>query len=120
MTTYEYILTETHERVGLIRLNRPKALNALNSTLVMEVMDALAAFDRYGRQLGEAVMIALFAYVYARRHAGDARFVGFHLRKAELFFFIFHKDLVEFRLVHVAPQQKINRAHRAPDAQHGS
>jgi enoyl-CoA hydratase len=46
MTTYEYILTETHERVGLIRLNRPKALNALNSTLVMEVMDALAAFDK--------------------------------------------------------------------------
>lgn len=46
MTTYEYILTETHERVGLIRLNRPKALNALNSTLVLEVMDALAAFDK--------------------------------------------------------------------------
>ncbi|MFQ5617087.1 MAG: enoyl-CoA hydratase-related protein [Anaerolineales bacterium] len=42
---HDYILTETHNRVGLIRLNRPKALNALNSTLIKELMDALAAFD---------------------------------------------------------------------------
>lgn len=45
MSTYEYILTETHARSGLVRLNRPKALNALNSTLISELMDALAAFD---------------------------------------------------------------------------
>ena len=43
--TYEYILTETHERVGLVRLNRPKALNALSHALLSELMDALAAFD---------------------------------------------------------------------------
>ncbi len=45
MSTYENILTETHGRSGLVRLNRPKALNALNSTLISELMDALATFD---------------------------------------------------------------------------
>ncbi|RME07566.1 MAG: enoyl-CoA hydratase [Anaerolineae bacterium] len=44
--TYETILTEVHGRVGLVRLNRPKALNALNSQLLHELMDALEAFDR--------------------------------------------------------------------------
>lgn len=43
--SYENILVETHERVGLIRLNRPKALNALNKALLMELMAALEAFD---------------------------------------------------------------------------
>lgn len=45
MPAYETILTEIHEGVGLVRLNRPKALNALNSTLIKELMDALATFD---------------------------------------------------------------------------
>ena len=45
MTTYENILTETRHRVGLVRLNRPKALNALSHALLTELMDALAAFD---------------------------------------------------------------------------
>jgi len=45
MTTYENILTETRDRVGLVRLNRPKALNALSHALLTELMDALAAFD---------------------------------------------------------------------------
>lgn len=45
MSSYETILIETHERVGLVRLNRPKALNALNSTLMREIMDALSDFD---------------------------------------------------------------------------
>lgn len=39
------ILTEIHERVGLIRLNRPKALNALSPQLLGELMDAAEAFD---------------------------------------------------------------------------
>ena len=42
---YKTILIETHERAGLIRFNRPKALNALNSTMLHELMDALEAFD---------------------------------------------------------------------------
>ena len=43
---YETILTETRERVGLVRLNRPKALNALNRLLLSELMQALDEFDR--------------------------------------------------------------------------
>ena len=43
---YEFILTETRGRVGLITLNRPQALNALNHKLVSEVMEALEAFDQ--------------------------------------------------------------------------
>ena len=42
---YETILIETRGRVGLIRLNRPKQLNALNDTLMNELGEALLAFD---------------------------------------------------------------------------
>ncbi len=45
MTKYTSILTEIHDRVGLVRLNRPKALNALNSTMLTELMDVLDKFD---------------------------------------------------------------------------
>ena len=43
--TYTTILTETRGRVGLVTLNRPEAMNALNHTLTRELMDALEAFD---------------------------------------------------------------------------
>lgn len=42
---YENILTETRERVALITLHRPKALNALNSDMMREVTTAVAEFD---------------------------------------------------------------------------
>lgn len=46
MTTYETILIETPaEGVGLIRMNRPQALNALNGQLTGEVFSAMEAFD---------------------------------------------------------------------------
>ena len=41
----ETILVERRERVGLITLNRPKQLNALNRQLAEEVVDALREFD---------------------------------------------------------------------------
>ena len=43
--SYQTILVETRGRVGLIRLNRPKALNALNQTLLTELMSALEVLD---------------------------------------------------------------------------
>ncbi len=45
MADYETILIETHGRVGLVTLNRPKALNALNSTVMKELTAALAGLD---------------------------------------------------------------------------
>ncbi|MBW8011653.1 MAG: enoyl-CoA hydratase [Chloroflexi bacterium] len=48
MTEYSTIITEIpadYSRVGLIRLNRPKALNAFNSTLMQELAGALNDFD---------------------------------------------------------------------------
>lgn len=45
--TYEMILVETPgDGVGVVRLNRPQALNALNTQITREVFDALEAFDR--------------------------------------------------------------------------
>ncbi|MEO3997556.1 enoyl-CoA hydratase [Mesorhizobium sp. CAU 1732] len=42
---YETILVETRGKVGLITLNRPKALNALNTTVMREVVKAVETFD---------------------------------------------------------------------------
>ena len=43
--SYETILTSTDGRVGVITLNRPKALNALNDQLMDELGAALLSFD---------------------------------------------------------------------------
>jgi enoyl-CoA hydratase len=45
MSDYQTIVCERHDKVGLVKLNRPQALNALNTTLLREMMDALEAFD---------------------------------------------------------------------------
>jgi enoyl-CoA hydratase len=42
---YENTLTETRGRVGIVTLNRPKQLNALNDALMNELGDALLKFD---------------------------------------------------------------------------
>jgi enoyl-CoA hydratase len=43
--TFQNILVERRERVGLIRLNRPQALNALSDSLMDEMGAALLQFD---------------------------------------------------------------------------
>jgi len=43
--SFENILTESRERVGLITFNRPGALNALSSPLLAELAVALDAFE---------------------------------------------------------------------------
>ncbi|TPG21154.1 enoyl-CoA hydratase [Sphingomonas koreensis] len=45
VATYETLLVEQRDRVTLITLNRPQALNALNAKVLEELLDALAAFD---------------------------------------------------------------------------
>ncbi len=44
--SYGNIIVETRGRVGVVTLNRPKALNALNDALMDELGDALTVFDR--------------------------------------------------------------------------
>lgn len=41
----DFILTETHGPVGLVTLNRPEALNALNRQMTAELSQTVAAFD---------------------------------------------------------------------------
>ncbi|MGV3016229.1 enoyl-CoA hydratase [Rothia sp. 88186D007BW] len=55
MTTYDNILVETRGRVGLITLNRPQALNALNNATMGEVVAAATDFDR-SPQVGAIVL----------------------------------------------------------------
>jgi enoyl-CoA hydratase len=43
--THQNIIVETKGRVGLIRLNRPNALNALNSAMMEEIAIAVDAFE---------------------------------------------------------------------------
>ncbi len=45
MAAHETILVETHGKVGLIRLNRPQALNALCDAMMAEIGAQLLAFD---------------------------------------------------------------------------
>ena len=45
MNTFELILAEIIGKVGLITLNRPKQLNALNDQLMSELGAALDAFE---------------------------------------------------------------------------
>ena len=46
MTTFETILVEQRNRVGLITLNRPKVLNVLNQKLTSELLEVAETFDR--------------------------------------------------------------------------
>ena len=45
MSDYETILVEQRGAVTLVTFNRPQALNALNSTVLKELIDVFAAYD---------------------------------------------------------------------------
>jgi enoyl-CoA hydratase len=45
MAEYQTILVEQRQPVTIVTLNRPKALNALNSQVLRELTDAFAAYD---------------------------------------------------------------------------
>lgn len=44
--SYEFVVTEVHDRAGLVRFNRRRELNALNTGLIGETRQALFDFDR--------------------------------------------------------------------------
>ena len=46
MSDYQHILVERNEQIGVVTLNRPKELNALNFSLVGELVDVLEELDR--------------------------------------------------------------------------
>jgi enoyl-CoA hydratase len=43
--TYQNLIVETRDKVGIIRLNRPQALNALNSVVISELSGAIDGFE---------------------------------------------------------------------------
>jgi len=43
--TYQHLIIETRGKVGIIRLNRPQALNALNAALMTELSGAIDGFE---------------------------------------------------------------------------
>src|SRR5687768_292900 len=54
-SAFETILVETRGRVGWITLNRPEALNALNTQVCRDVVAAASAFDA-DEQIGAIVL----------------------------------------------------------------
>ena len=51
MSDYATILTSVDDGVATITINRPKALNALNSTILAELTEAFAAYEADKSQL---------------------------------------------------------------------
>ena len=66
---YETILSEVRDGVGLVTLNRPKALNALNARLIDELNHALGVTCIVvSHDVPEVLSIADYAYIVAAQH----------------------------------------------------
>lgn len=71
---FETILTERIDRVAVITLNRPKALNALNSQVMNEVTTAAAEFDA-DHGIGAIIITGSEGLRGGRGYQGDERAV---------------------------------------------
>jgi 1,4-dihydroxy-2-naphthoyl-CoA synthase len=69
---YENIIVETKGRVGVIRLNRPQALNALNRALIEELKQAIDAFEADDK-IGCLVITGSEGLRCRRRYQGNGR-----------------------------------------------
>lgn len=72
--TYKHILSEVRGKVGLITLNRPKALNALCDELLEEVIDAGKAFDK-DSNIGAIVITGVLLIFIVLHQFGLALFI---------------------------------------------
>lgn len=70
--SYETILLEVQGRVGLITLNRPQALNALNAQLVSELNLALDSLEA-NPEIGCIVLTGSKSLRRRCRHQGNGR-----------------------------------------------
>ena len=93
---YETILVESRGPIGLITLNRPKALNALSGQLIGELTEALAGFDADPQ-------IAVMVITGSER----AFAAGADIKEME------DKDFIEaFQSDFIAPWQKVSRCRK--------
>lgn len=69
---YTTILVDTHEKVGVVTLNRPEAMNALSPELLRELLQAMLEFDTDGN-IG-AIVIAGSKRVFAA--GADIKFMA--------------------------------------------
>ena len=67
---FETILLEKRNGVGLITLNRPKALNALNSELISEINTALDDLEKI-RKLAAWFWQVQKSFCCGRRYQGN-------------------------------------------------
>ena len=72
MSEYNTILVEQRGAVTLVTLNRPQALNALNSEVLKELIDAFGAYDADDSQHCLVLTGSEKAFAAGRRHQGDA------------------------------------------------
>ena len=69
--SYETILLDIHGQVGLITLNRPQALNALNAQLIREVNHALDTLADAAPEFGISLVLSMMV-AYGLRSATTA------------------------------------------------
>ena len=70
---YEMVITDVSDYVGLIKVNRPDALNALNAQLLDELSDVLAAWDR-DEDVRAIVMISALVLTPEEQAGFEAQF----------------------------------------------